>query len=343
VIGFEAYNADIEPISIGVLVVLLLVLGAEFLNGWTDAPNATAAAVATGLLSKKQALWLAAVLNACGTLAALFFGAAVAKTIGTGIVSPEAVSLYSIGAAMSAVILWGLLAANIGLPVSKSHALFAALAGAAFQGGGAEALVASGWITILKGVFISTFAVFTISWTASSLVEFAHVGWMTERRWRQCQTVTVMLVAFGHGWNDGLKFIGVFALVLLLGGVIPAFAISPWIVVICALVMGTGTLLGGWRIVTRIGKDMVNNVYHPSQGVVAEFVAALGIAGTAFGGIPMSTTHTVVSSVAGAKASHGIHAVNWKTVRIIIQGWIATIICCSIVAYVLSFVIHSVL
>ena len=207
---------NIETISMGVLVVLLLVLGAEFLNGWTDAPNATAAAVATGLLTKRTALWLAVVLNMAGTLAALFFGAAVAKTIGTGIVSPAAVSLYSIGAAMAAVIFWGLIAAYIGLPVSKSHALFSALAGAAFQGGGTDALLASGWITIFKGVFISTFVVFTISWTFSSLIQFASVEWMTEHRWRRCQAVTVMLVAFGHGWNDGLKFIGVFALVLLL-------------------------------------------------------------------------------------------------------------------------------
>ncbi|MBI5456447.1 inorganic phosphate transporter [Candidatus Kaiserbacteria bacterium] len=319
--------------------MLLLVLGAEFLNGWTDAPNATAAAVATGLLTKKTALWLAAVLNFAGTLAALFFGAAVAKTIGTGIVSPDVVNLYSIGAAMSSVILWGLLAAYIGLPVSKSHALFAALAGAAFHDGGTAALVGYGWIKILKGVAISTFIVFIISWTFSSLIQFANLHWMTDRHWRQLQAVTVMLVAFGHGWNDGLKFIGVFALVLLLAGVTPVFYVSPWIVVICAIVMGMGTLLGGWRIVTRIGKDMVNNLYHPSQGVVAEFVAASGIAATAFFGIPMSTTHTVVSSVAGAKASHGFHSVNWKTVRIIVQGWIATLICCSVVAYALSYIV----
>lgn len=326
-------------VSAGAIFVLLLVLGAEFLNGWTDAPNATAAAVATGLLTRRSALWLAVILNMAGTLSALFFGAAVAKTIGTGIISPSAVSLYSIAAAMTAIILWGLLAAYIGLPVSKSHALFAALAGAAFQGGGAHALLAAGWITILKGVFISTFVVFVISWTLSSLIQFAHPHWMTDRGWRRCQAVTVMLVAFGHGWNDGLKFIGVFALVLLLAGVTTTFHVSAWSVILCAAVMGAGTLCGGWRIVSRIAKDMVNNLYHPSQGVVAEFVAALGIAGTAFCGIPMSTTHTVVSSIAGAKAAHGFHSVSWKTVQLIVQGLIATIIVCSIIAYCLSFFI----
>jgi len=323
--------------SIGVLAVLCLVLGAEFLNGWTDAPNATAAAVATKLLSKRAALSLAVILNFAGTLSALVFGAAVAKTIGTGIISPSAVSLYSIAAAMLAVILWGLIAAYIGLPVSKSHALFAGLAGAAFQYGGASALLEGGWITILKGVLISTFAVFTISWALSGLINYANIEWMSERAWRRCQAVTVMLVAFGHGWNDGLKFVGVFALVLLLGGVNATFHVSPWIVVICAIVMGAGTFCGGWRIVTRIAKEMVNDIYKAEQGVVAELIAAAGIGTTAFFGIPMSTTHTVVSSIAGAKASHGMRSVNWKIVRLIIQGWLVTVVFCGIVAYCLSF------
>jgi len=322
-------------------VVLLLVLGAEFLNGWTDAPNATAAAVATRLLTPRGALWLAVVLNAVGTLSALFFGAAIAKTIGTGIISPSVVNLYSIGAAMAAVICWGLIAAHMGLPVSKTHALLSALAGAAFFDGGTGALLASGWTKVFYGVLISTFVVFTISWTLSSLLSFAHPHWISERGWRRCQAVTVMLVAFGHGWNDGLKFIGVFALVLLLGGVTTEFHVTTWIVVLCAIVMGLGTMCGGWRIVTRIGRDMVNNFYNPQQGVIAEFVAAVGIAATAFGGIPMSTTHTIVSSVAGAKTSHGIHAVHWKTVVIIVQGWIATLLFCPVVAYFLSYIVGS--
>src|SRR3989344_5362684 len=170
-----------------VIVSLLLVLGAEFLNGWTDAPNATAAAVATKLLTKRAALWLAVVLNALGTLSALVFGAAVAHTIGKGIVAQDSVSLYSIASAMLAIILWGLVAAYIGLPVSKSHALFAGLAGAAFQHGGTEALLASGWFIILKGVAISTLVVFTVSWALSGLVSYANIEWMTERSWRRCQ------------------------------------------------------------------------------------------------------------------------------------------------------------
>src|SRR3989344_6999426 len=155
-----------------VIVSLLLVLGAESVNGWTDAPNATAAAVATKLLSKKAALRLAVVTNFCGTLAALVFGAAVAKTIGTGIISPSAVTLHTINSAMCAVILWGLIAAWFGLPVSKSHSLFAGLAGAAYQQGGFDALVVAGWWKVLEGIGISTILVFIAAFLLSLFVKW---------------------------------------------------------------------------------------------------------------------------------------------------------------------------
>jgi PiT family inorganic phosphate transporter len=322
--------------SLATIATLILVLGAEFLNGWTDAPNATAAAVATGLVTRRTALWLAVILNAAGTLSALLFGAAVAHTIGKGIVSPDTINLATISAAMIAIIVWGSLAAYIGLPVSKSHALFAGLAGAAFQTGGIHTLLANGWITIGEGVLISTFLVFTVSWALAGLLLYTRAIHLSDKTWRRAQAAGVILIAYGHGWNDGLKFIGVFALVLLLGGVTSEFVIFPWIVVICALVMGAGTMCGGWRIVTRIAKEMVNDVYHPSQGMVSQLIAALSIGATAFYGIPMSTTHTIVSSVAGAKAAHGFTSVNWKIVRLIVQGWIATIVVCGLIAYCLS-------
>ena len=322
----------------GTYVTLALVLGGEFVNGWTDAPNATAAAVATKLLSKKAALRLAVVLNFAGTLASLFFGAAVAKTIGTGIVDPSAINLDTINAAMCAVIAWGVIAGLKGLPVSKSHALFAGLAGAALAVGGFGALLGTGWLTILKGVGISTVLVFSAALAVSWLVRLANPDRIPEEVWRGWQVLTVCLVAFGHGWNDGLKFIGVFALVRLLGHDTATFIVEPWTIVLCAFVMGLGTYAGGWSIVQRIGQEMVKNGYLAYQGVLAELIAALGIAGTALGGIPMSTTHTVVSSIAGAKASRGFKEVDWGTVGVIVRGWILTIVFCAPVAFIFSFV-----
>lgn len=316
--------------TIQMILVLGLVLGAEFINGYTDAPNATATAVATGLLSRKHALWWAGVSNLLGLLPSLVFGAAVAQTIGKGIIDSHAVNLDLIAAAMCAVIVWGRTAAIIGLPVSKSHALFAALAGAAYVGGGIHALIGSGWIKIAQGVGISIVVASTLSWFLgrfAMLIQKRYV--VSDRTWRHLQLVTLTLVAGMHGWNDGLKFVGVFALVLLLGGATKVFAVTPQIILICAVVMGTGTLCGGWRILARI-KKMARNDCKPWQGVTAETVSALCIGLSAFGGVPMSTTHTVVSAIAGAKASVGVRHIHWETAGLIAWGWLLTIIFCGL-------------
>lgn len=315
--------------TLELFLVLVLVLGAEFINGYTDAPNATATAVATGLLSRNRALWWAAASNLIGLLPSLVFGAAVAKTIGTGIINPSAVSLPLIAAAMCGVIVWGRIAAVIGLPVSKSHALFASLAGAAYMGGGTDALLTAGWVKIAWGIGISIVAASMLSWIVARflwLVQKRHT--FSEKSWRRLQLVTLTLVAGMHGWNDGLKFVGVFALVLFLGGVVPEFAVTPKIILICAFVMGMGTLCGGWRIVARI-KKMARHDCKPWQGVTAESVSALCIGLSAFGGVPMSTTHTVVSAIAGAQASVSSKHVHWATARLIAWGWFVTIVFCA--------------
>jgi PiT family inorganic phosphate transporter len=312
------------------LLVLSLVLGAEFINGYTDAPNATATAVATGLLSRRHALWWAAISNLLGLLPSLVFGAAVANTIGKGIIDPSMVNLDLVAAAMCGVIVWGRIASLIGLPVSKSHALFAALAGAAYTGGGIAALKAEGWTKIGHGIFISIVLASSLSWVLGRLVMvMERYELVTPKMWRRLQLGTLTLVAGMHGWNDGLKFVGVFALVLLLGGVTSEFAVTPQIILICAFIMGLGTLCGGWRIVARI-KKMTNHDCKPWQGVTAETVSAALIGASAFGGVPMSTTHTVVSSIGGAMAAEGFRRVHWSTARLIAWGWLLAIIFCSL-------------
>jgi PiT family inorganic phosphate transporter len=320
--------------TLELLAVLGLVLGAEFINGYTDAPNATATAVATGLLSRRKALWWAAGSNLLGLLPSLVFGAAVATTIGTGIIDPASVSLDLVAAAMCGVIVWGRIAAVVGLPVSKSHALFAALAGAAYIGGGKDALLTAGWVKIGEGILVSIVAASGLSWLAGRFIRLIQRRRaLSDRQWRRLQLATLTLVAGMHGWNDGLKFVGVFALVLFIGGAAPSFAVTPQIILVCAAVMGAGTLCGGWRIVARI-KKMARHDCQPWQGVTAESVSALCIGLSAFGGVPMSTTHTVVSAIAGAQASASLGKVHWATARLIAWGWLLTIVfCCAVTAF----------
>ena len=321
----------------GTAFVLLMVLVAEAANGWTDAPTGTSAAVASGALTSKNALYLTAAGNFVGLIAALFLGAKVATTIGTGIVRPEAVTVASIGVAMLTTIAWSVIAAWLGLPISKTHSLLAALAGIGYALGGFEALTPasgnwadSGWIDAAKGVFFAIVGGSAAAWFLTTVViqlklhESISAEW-----WKRLQRCTVALVSSGHGFNDGLKYVGIFTLVLYKSGAIPKFQVTTSTILLCAIVMTIGTLIGGWRIHQRLD-DMVNagagkhgnKKFEPHMGVCAEIVAAFAIWKSGSLGIPMSTNHSVVSAMAGAKSAGGkVHA---GSIVKIAWGWIIT-------------------
>lgn len=334
-----------------VLVVLFVVLAAEASNGLSDAPVGTSAAVASGALTSRQALLVTAVGNFLGLILALILGAAVAKTIGTGIVQPSMITISSIGVAMFVSFSWAMLAVRLGLPVSKTHSLLAALAGIGFAQGGFEALMPasgnwadSGWVAVGKGIFFAIICGSAVSWFFARTVRVSGLSEaIPEAVWKKLQFVTVAAVASGHGFNDGLKYVGIFTLVLLKAGILTEFHVLPEVIILCAVVMGAATLIGGWRIHRRI-EGMVNDAeiaskpkkkpFEPYMGVTAELFSAFGIWQTGFLGIPMSTNHMVVSSIAGAKSSSG--KVHINALVKIIWGWIVTYIFCFFFADLLT-------
>src|SRR3989304_43273 len=236
--------------------VLLLVLAAEFVNGWTDAPNAIATVVSTRVLSPYQALIMATVLNVVGTMS----GTAVAAPIGVGI------------------IFWSTLAWYYGLPTSETHALVAGLTGAGLATAGPSALLWEGWSKVLIGLVFSTFLGFFgglfIMGTLYRLLADSRPG-AVRRSFGRLQILSAAFMAFSHGSNDGQKFIGAFSLALLLGGILPEFQIPLWVILLCALTMGVGTAVGGWRIVRTMGLRLTK--LEPVQGFAAETGAALPI------------------------------------------------------------------
>ena len=198
-------------IHLGLGVVLLLILGAEFVNGWTDAPNAIATVIGTRSLSPRQAIMMASFFNLAGVLS----GTAVASTIGKGIIDPKAVDLITVGGAMVGIIIWSTLAARYGVPTSESHALVAGLAGAGMATAGPGVLVWAGWQKVLLGLLFSTFLGFGGGILIMSAVYWifrkANPGLMKSKfRWLQIASSAFM--AFGHGSNDGQKFMGAFTL-----------------------------------------------------------------------------------------------------------------------------------
>jgi PiT family inorganic phosphate transporter len=317
-------------VSVGLLIVLVLILGAEFVNGWTDAPNAIATVVSTRTLSPLQAIVMASVLNLAGVLS----GTAVAATIGTGIIDPSAVDLTTVGGAMVGIIVWSTLAAKWGIPTSESHALVAGLAGAGLATAGTDVLVVEGWRKVGYGLVFSTFLGF-----GGGLLIMTAVYWAfqrvpparSRRTFRVLQIMSSGFMAFGHGSNDGQKFMGAFTLALVLGGYLDTFAIPKWVIFLCAGTMALGTMTGGWRIMRTLGSKITKLETH--QGFAAEMAAASTIAMASRLGIPLSTTHTISTSIMGVGATRGASAVRWGVTRELVTAWILTFPICATISW----------
>ncbi len=321
----------------GVLLVLALVLAAEFVNGWTDAPNSIATVVSTRVLSPFQALTMASVLNALGAMS----GTAVAATIGQGIVQPEAINVATVGAAMVAIVIWSTVAWYFGLPTSESHALIAGLSGAGLAVAGPGVLLWDGWSKVLIGLLFSTFLGF-----GGGLLLTVGIYWGF-RRWRpgsvrrlfgRLQLVSAAFMAFSHGSNDGQKFIGAFTLTLVLGNLLPRFEVPLWVILICAGTMGLGTAVGGWRIVKTMGLRLTK--LEPVHGFAAETAAASAIELATRLGIPLSTTHTINTSIMGVGATRRLSAVRWGVGSDIVTAWILTFPVCGLLAWLVATLFH---
>ncbi len=317
-------------LTIGLLIALLAVLAAEFVNGWTDAPNAIATVISTGVMTARQAILMAVVMNAAGAMA----GTAVATTVGKGIVAPSALTVPAIAATMLSIIGWGAMAARFGIPVSKSHALLAGLAGAALASGGIGALQWSGWEKVIIGLFSSLVAGFVGAFALARLIAALAANAAPARAKRNfdwAQMASAAFLAFNHGLNDGQKFMGVFTMTLLAGGAIKEFLIPWWVILICALTMGIGTSFGGWRIIQTVGAKMTRLTSW--QGFAATMAASTTIYIASSYGIPLSTTHTITSSIVGVGASRRASDVRWRVLQRIVLAWVATFPACAFIAY----------
>jgi PiT family inorganic phosphate transporter len=310
---------------------LLLILAAEFVNGWTDAPNAIATVVSTRVMRPGTAVLMAATLNAAGA----FAGLEVASTIGKGLLDASLVDIQTVGAAMMGIVIWSTAAWYYGLPTSESHGLVAGLTGAGVAAAGWEAIHWEGWKKVLIGILFSTFLGFFFG-----LFFMIAILWIA-RRWRpstvkvvfgRLQILSAGFMAFSHGSNDGQKFIGVFTLAMVLGGLLPEFAVPWWVILLCAVTMGIGTAVGGWRIIKTMGLRLTK--LDPVHGFAAETAAGLTIMGAGSFGIPLSTTHTISTTIMGVGSTRGLSAVKWGVAGSIVTAWILTFPVCGLIAYV---------
>jgi PiT family inorganic phosphate transporter len=327
--------------TLSLAIVLLLILVAEFVNGWNDAPNAIATVISTRVLSPFQALAMAAILNIVG---ALMSGSAVAFTIGTEIVKLEAIGLPVVAAAALSIAAWGTIATLYGLPISISHGLLAGLAGAAAFTAGTRALLWEGWQKVIIGLGFSTLLGFVLALVVMTAIYWAlramprtRVGHVFGR----LQILSAAFMAFSHGGNDGQKFMGVFTLALVLGRILPEFRVPIWVILLCGTVMGMGTYIGGWRVIRTVGFGLTK--LEPLHGFVAETSAASAIQIASHFGIPLSTTHTINTAIMGVGATRRLSAVRWGVTRQIVLTWILTFPACGALGFLFAWVLKPIL
>lgn len=304
------------------LVTVVLALLFDFSNGWHDCANAVATVVSTRVLSPLKAVLLAGVLNIAGA----FFSTAVAKMIGGGIVFPDAITNTVVAAAMGGAILWNFLTLMLGLPTSSSHALIGGLVGSAVAHGGWAVVQFNGLRKILEAMILSPLLGFGIGFLLMVLIAWVffrvHRGVAT-KMFSRLQIVSASFMAFSHGANDAQKVMGVITLALVASGELTSSEVPTWVIVACALAMGLGTMVGGWRIIRTLGIKMVK--LEPVHGFAAETSAATVLLFTAHFGLPVSTTHTITSAILGVGSTKRLSAVRWGVTSKIFSAWVFTL------------------
>jgi len=320
----------LEALTPGIIFVLLLIIWAEFVNGWTDAPNAIATVVATRVLSPGAAIILAVAFNILGALS----GTAVAATIGKGIIRPDFVTPATVGAAMVGIIAWSTIAWIYGLPTSESHALVAGFTGAGLAVKGPSILLAAGWQKVGLGLVFSSVLGFGLALLLISLIyRLFHRSAPRKIRsvFSRLQVLSAAFMAFSHGSNDAQKFMGAFALTLYAGGILETFHVPIAVILVCAAVMGIGTAVGGWRIIHTLGTRVTR--LEPVQGFAAETGAASVIEFASRVGIPLSTTHTISTAIMGVGSARRLSAVRWGVAGEIATAWVLTFPICGVLGF----------
>ena len=348
-----------QTVALGLVIfIIFIALVFDYVNGFHDAANSIATIVSTRVLSPGVAVAWAAFFN---FIAFVVFGTAVAKTIGGDLVKialiPADDRLYVLLAGLLGAIVWNLITWYLGLPSSSSHALFGGYGGAAIASyvwhfgfsGASDVLIAEGWIKILAFIVLSPLI-------GASLGFFLMVAvfWVFRRTsiskidkgFRVGQLFSAAAFSIGHGGNDAQKTMGIITVVLVAGGFLQSTAdgklpeVPLWVVLAAHAAIGLGTLSGGWRIVKTMGSKI--SKLQPVGGFCAETAGAITLFASTFGGIPVSTTHTITGAIVGVGSARRLSAVKWGVAGRIVWAWILTIPMAALIAAISYAIIISI-
>ncbi len=331
---------------IALIIIVALMLGVIFVNGWTDAPNAIATVVSTRVMSPSAAVKMAVLCNFLGTFLMTLVSSKVAYTLSTMVDFGDnnQQALIALAATMFAIVLWATAAWYFGIPTSESHALIAGVSGGAIALGGFGSINREAWILVLVGLVLSSLIGFVFGFVNTKLIEliFKRVKRSTSNKFFGAgQIFGGATMAFMHGAQDGQKFMGIFLLGIFLYNpdlvsvdTAGEFIIPFWLIVLCSCVMGLGTSVGGYKIIKAVGMDMVKLERY--QGFAADLTASICLLFASLTGIPVSTTHTKTTAIMGVGASRRLSAVNWGVVKDMVLAWILTFPGCGLIAYLMA-------
>ena len=323
------------PLLVALIGVALLF---DFLNGLHDAANSIATVVSTRVLKPHHAVLFAAFFN----FAAIFvFGDAVAKMVGKGIVDASVIDPGLIFAALMGAIVWNVLTWRLGIPSSSSHALIGGLLGAGLAKVGVDAVVWSGVLKTVAGIFVAP-----ATGMFFALLLVLAVAWLTlrmtplsvDKHFRKLQLISAAMYSLGHGGNDAQKTMGIIAVLLYSQGYLGAELEVPlWVMLSCYVAIALGTLSGGWKIVHTMGSKITRLT--PAQGFCAETGGAATLFMANVGGIPISSTHTITGAIVGVGAARRLSAVRWNVASSIVIAWFLTLPAAGIISALTYFLL----
>lgn len=324
-----------------IIIIVLLALIFDFINGFHDTANAIATSVSTKALKPRTAIMYAAVLNFFGAI--IFEG--VAKNVGGAIADPFSINngLEIVTAALISAIIWNLLTWFFGIPSSSSHTLIGSLAGAVVAGAGFGSINWSGFNTIILILILSPIIAFVAGFIMLNIIRWIILLFgnrsqgKINRNFRSMQIVSAGAQAFSHGSNDAQKVMGIIVFALVAGEFQSELEVPFWVKAAAATAMGLGTAVGGMKIIKTISKKIIK--IQPMNGFASDLTATIVLQTATHFGMPLSTTHVITSAIIGTGSAIRTRSINWGTVGRMIITWVITIP----ISMILAFLIYKVM
>ena len=304
------------------ILVIILALIFEFLNGMRDSSNIVATMISSRAFRPQVALGMTAIAEFFGPF---LFGVTVAKTIGSDIVDSHLLTLEALMACLMGAVIWNLITWFFGIPSSSSHALIGGLIGSVLVSVGLDVIKVQGLYKVLIALFVSPLIGFVIGFIVLRIIYFLakHATPRINDLFKNGQFFTAIGLAFSHGTNDAQKTMGIITLSLIIGGQLSDFEVPFWVILLSASTMAIGTALGGWRLIRTLGGKFYK--IRPVHSFATQMTSAVVILTASLIGLPVSTTQVVSSAIIGVGASERFGKVRWGVAGDILTAWIITI------------------